>query len=239
MLKPKICAIIVAGGKGKRMGGNIPKQFIKINNIPIIIRTLLPFEKSGEINDIILILPKKWKKKGENLIRKFCIKKVAKIVNAGRTRQASVYNGLIAARRYNPDFALIHDGVRPFISKKLIKATCEGAKKYGAVSTAVTLRDTVFNKKKRRIINRKDIIRIQTPQTFSFSLILNAHTQARKKKSWDFPDDTTLLLSYGRKTVFIAGDERNIKITDKADLRLACSIAQSFGGRTFSTDTLM
>ena len=231
MPKQKICAIVVAGGKGRRMGGNTPKQFLKIDTIPIIIKTLLPFEKLKEIDTVILVLPKKWKKRGETLLRKYRIKKVIEIANAGRTRQSSVYNGLIPLRRYNPDIVVIHDGARPFITEKLIMASYEGAKKFGAVSAAIKLSDTVFEKKKRVKLDRKNIIRIQTPQTFKFPLILSAHLSARKKKRWDFPDDSSLLLSYGEKTVFIEGDKRNIKITDKEDLLLARAIAKTLSSR--------
>lgn len=231
MPKQKICAIVVAGGKGRRIGGNTPKQFLKIDTIPIIIKTLLPFEKLKEIDTVILVLPKKWKKRGETLLRKYRIKKVIEIANAGRTRQSSVYNGLIPLRRYNPDIVVIHDGARPFITEKLIRASYEGAKKFGAVSAAIKLSDTVFEKKKRVKLDRKNIIRIQTPQTFKFPLILSAHLSARKKKRWDFPDDSSLLLSYGKKTVFIEGDKRNIKITDKEDLLLARAIAKTLSSR--------
>lgn len=231
MPKQKICAIIVGGGKGRRIGGNTPKQFLKIDTIPIIIKTLLPFEKLKEIDTVILVLPKKWKKRGETLLRKYRIKKVIEIANAGRTRQSSVYNGLIPLRRYNPDIVVIHDGARPFITEKLIMASYEGAKKFGAVSAAIKLSDTVFEKKKRVKLDRKNIIRIQTPQTFKFPLILSAHLSARKKKRWDFPDDSSLLLSYGKKTVFIEGDKRNIKITDKEDLLLARAIAKTLSSR--------
>jgi len=226
MAKQVVSALIVAGGRGKRMGGNIPKQFIKIDRIPIIIRTLTPFERSKEIDNIILVLPKKWKKKGEFLLKKFSTKKVKKIANAGRTRQASVYNGLIALRKFNPDIVIIHDAARPFITGKMLKATMEGAKKYGAVSTAIALRDTNFDKKKMVIIDRENIIRIQTPQAFRFSLILKAHIEAREAKKWDFPDDTSLLNFYGKKTVFIEGNQGNIKITDKKDLKLARAIVK-------------
>lgn len=227
MHKSKSSAIIVAGGKGRRMGGNIPKQFIKLNKVPIIIWTLSPFEKSRKIDNIILVLPKKWKKKGEELLKKYRIKKVIGIVNAGRTRQASVYNGLITLKKYSPHIVVVHDGARPFITEKIIKKSCDGAIKYGAVSFAIPLRDTVFDKKKGVILDRKNIIRIQTPQTFRYSLLLNAHTRARKRKIWDFPDDSSLLLYYGKNTVFLKGDRQNIKITDREDLRFARAIAQS------------
>jgi len=225
MRELKICAIIVAGGKGKRMTVNIPKQFIKVDGIPILIRTLHPFESSEEIDNIILVLPEKWKKKGEKLLKTYRIKKVIKIVNAGRTRQASVYNGLITFKKYNPRIVVIHDGARPFITEKIIKESCDGAVKCGAVSAAISLRDTVFDKKRGLILERKNIIRIQTPQAFRYSLILNAHIKARRRK-YDFPDDTSLLLYYGTQTSFIDGDERNIKITDKKDLLLAQAIVQ-------------
>lgn len=227
MCKQKICAIIVAGGKGRRMGGKIPKQFIKIDTIPIIIKTLLPFEKLKAINSIILILPKKWKQKGFNLLRKYHINKVIEIADAGRTRQVSVYNGLVSLKKYNPDIVVIHDVARPFVTEKLIKASCEGAKKHGATSTAITIRDTIVEKRKMKLLDRKNVIRLQTPQAFRFPLILDAHLHAKKRKKCDYPDDSSLLLSFGGKTFLIDGDKRNIKITDKEDLQLAHAIAKT------------
>jgi len=227
MMKQNISAVIVSGGKGRRVGKFTPKQFLKIDEIPIIIRALLPFEDSKEIDNIVLVLPKKWKQKGDNLIRKYNIKKVVKTVMAGKTRQASVYNGLIALRQYNPDIALIHDGVRPFVTKELIKACCKGAKKYGAVSSSIKPTNTLFDRRRKITLDRKNIISIQTPQAFKYKLIMDAHIRARKKNRLDFPDDTTLLLSCGTKTVFIEGEKRNIKITDKEDLYLAQVIVKT------------
>ena len=227
MRKKKISAVIVAGGKGRRMGKFTPKQFLKINEIPIIVRTLLHFEESDEIDNIVLVLPNKWKKKGKYLINKYSIRKVMKIVTAGRTRQVSVYNGLIALKKHNPDIVLIHDGARPLVTKELIKACCKGAKKYGAVSFSIKPTNTLFDRRRKITLDRKNIISIQTPQAFKYKLIMDAHIRARKKNRLDFPDDTTLLLSCGTKTVFIEGEKRNIKITDKQDLCLARAIVNT------------
>jgi len=228
MAKQKICAIIVAGGKGRRMEGNTPKQFMKLDNDPIIVKTLQFFEASKMINTIILILPKKWKKKAQYLLNKYRIKKVVAIVPAGRTRQSSVYNGLVFLKNLNPDIVVIHDAVRPFVTKTLIEAACINAARFDAVSCSIPVRDALYEKGRKQFLNRKNIVRVQTPQAFTFSLLLNAHTRARKRKRWDFPDDSSLLLSYRIETVFINGDERNIKITDREYLKLARAIVQSF-----------
>ncbi len=226
MAKQKICAIIVAGGKGRRMGGNIPKQFMKLDNDPVIIRTLQVFEASKMIDTIVLILPKKWKKKAQYLLNKYRIKKVTAIAPAGRTRQSSVYNGLVFLKILNPDIVVIHDVARPFVTKTLIEVVCINALRFGAVSCSIPVRDALYEKRRKQFLNRKNIVRVQTPQAFTFSLLLNAHMRARKRKRWDFPDDSSLLLSYRIETVFINGDERNIKITDREDLKLARAIAR-------------
>jgi 2-C-methyl-D-erythritol 4-phosphate cytidylyltransferase len=224
MKKTKICAVIVAGGKGRRMEGKTPKQFLKISNLPIIIRTLTVFQNSKEIESIVTVLSQKWQEKGRELIKKHNIDKVIKIANAGNTRQSSVYNGLIALQNQNPEFVVIHDAVRPFVTKELINASCVAVKKHGAVSAAIPLSDTIFEKSKEIILNRKNLVRLQTPQTFKYSLILEAHKRARKRKKRDFSDDSSLLLHYGIKTTLIEGDKKNIKITDRKDLRLAQAI---------------
>lgn len=226
MKKTKFCAVIVAGGTGKRMGETIPKQFLKVGNKPIIIRTLEVFQHSPQIEYIIPVLSQRWKEKGRKLVKKYKIDKVIDIANGGRTRQSSVYNGLIALKNHSPDFVIIHDAVRPFVTEKLISASYLAVTKHDAVSTAIPLCDTVFEKNKKIILNRKNLVRLQTPQTFKYSLILDIHKRARKRKKWDFTDEISLLLHYGIKTTLIEGDKINIKITDKKDL----SFARAFVG---------
>ena len=226
MVKNNIISIIVAGGKGKRMGKKVPKQFLKIGNLPIIVRTLMKFQKSKTIDGIILVLPQKWKTYGKKLLEKYHLSKVIKVVNAGTTRQASVYNGLSAAAKFNPDFVIIHDGVRPFVNITLIEKSVVGAKKYGACAAAITPKDTLFDKGKHTILNREKIISIQTPQAFKFSTIWEAHKKARKRKKWDFSDDSSLLLFYNIKTNFIKGERKNIKITVIEDLEIAQLISR-------------
>ncbi len=228
MHKQRISAIVVAGGKGKRMGGKTPKQFMKIEGIPILVYSLLAFENSQAVDNIILVLPEKWRNRGETLLKKYHIKKVDSIANAGRTRQASVYNGLIVLRKQNPDFVIIHDAVRPFITPRMIDVCCRDVKKYKAISTAIPLTDAVFDKRKSTIIDRKNLFRLQTPQAFKFHLIFAAHTLARERKKRAFPDDSSILLYYGTKTILLQGEKTNIKVTDREDLRLARKIAKNF-----------
>jgi 2-C-methyl-D-erythritol 4-phosphate cytidylyltransferase len=219
-------ALIVAGGKGKRMGKKTPKQFLKISGVPILIKTLLPFERSSRIQEIFVVLPPKFHTTGRNLFNKYSIKKVHRIVRSGRSRQASVYNGLTAMESHAPDIVIIHDAARPLISTQLIDRICKSAKRFGASTAAISIPDTVYDRRKKVFLGKKKLIKIQTPQAFKYRVILDAHTRARKRKKWDFPDDTSLLSFYKKKFALEQGERRNIKITDREDLEIARLLAK-------------
>ena len=141
-----VSAIILAGGKGKRMGKDISKQFILVKDKPIIYYTIKKFNQCKLIDEIILVLPKdeiEYCKK--EVLEKYSLK-VDKIVEGGKERQDSVYNGLKAVK--NSDIVLIHDGARPFVSKRIMLEGIENAKKYGAAAPGVMPKDTIKVKNK-------------------------------------------------------------------------------------------
>ncbi|MDO8734833.1 MAG: 2-C-methyl-D-erythritol 4-phosphate cytidylyltransferase [Elusimicrobiota bacterium] len=208
-----IAAIIVAAGKGLRFGSK--KQFEFIGKKKVIELTVSKFLKISYIKNIVLVLPK------EDIKRKLDFSNRVKIVPGGKTRQHSVFNGL-SVLSSDTDIVLIHDGVRPFVSEKIIKDSIVSAEKYGACVVAVPSKDTVKICKGGFVIStpeRRNIFLAQTPQTFKYSLIMRAYKKAFEKKYFS-TDDSALIEKLGKKVKIVSGDYKNIKITTKSDLSL-------------------
>ncbi|PIU83981.1 MAG: 2-C-methyl-D-erythritol 4-phosphate cytidylyltransferase [Elusimicrobia bacterium CG06_land_8_20_14_3_00_38_11] len=209
----KIAAIILAAGKGLRFGSK--KQFEFIGKRKVIELTVSKFLKISDIKNIVLVLPK------EDIKRKFNFSDRVKIVPGGQTRQHSVFNGL-SVLDSDTDIVLIHDGVRPFVSEKIIKNSIISAKKYGASVVAVPSKDTVKICKEGFVIStpeRRNIFLAQTPQTFKYSLIMRAYKKAFERKYFS-TDDSALVEKLGKKVKIVSGNYKNIKITTKSDLKI-------------------
>lgn len=216
-----VSAIILAGGKGKRMGKDISKQFILVKNKPIIYYTIKKFSDCKLIDEIILVLPKdeiEYCKK--EVLEKYSLK-VDKIIEGGKERQDSVYNGLKALK--NSDIVLIHDGARPFVSEKIILDGIENAKKYGAAAPGVMPKDTIKVKDdfsfSKETLKRESLIAIQTPQVFKKDIIVKCHERVREDNV-SVTDDTMVVEKYGYKVYLYDGDYTNIKVTTPEDLIL-------------------
>ena len=216
-----VSAIILAGGKGKRMGKDISKQFILVKDKPIIYYTIKKFSDCQLIDEIILVLPKdeiEYCKK--EVLEKYSLK-VDKIIAGGKERQDSVYNGLKALK--NSDIVLIHDGARPFVSEKIILDGIENAKKYGAAAPGVMPKDTIKVKDdfsfSKETLKRESLIAIQTPQVFKKDIIVKCHERVRENNV-SVTDDTMVVEKYGYKVYLYDGDYINIKVTTPEDLIL-------------------
>ena len=216
-----VSAIILAGGKGKRMGKDISKQFILVKDKPIIYYTIKKFSDCKLIDEIILVLPKdeiEYCKK--EVLEKYSLK-VDKIIAGGKERQDSVYNGLKALK--NSDIVLIHDGARPFVSEKIILDGIENAKKYGAAAPGVMPKDTIKVKDdfsfSKETLKRESLIAIQTPQVFKKDIIVKCHERVRENNV-SVTDDTMVVEKYGYKVYLYDGDYINIKVTTPEDLIL-------------------
>src|SRR3990170_9054505 len=181
-MKGTASLIIVAAGSGKRMKSKIPKPFISINGKPIIIHTLEKFRNIPCIKEIILVLQKNdinWViKKYGNVLAKL---NVTKIVAGGKRRQDSVYNGLISSN-INSDLIIIHDVVRPFVTKEIILSAINTAKKYGAAVPAIPAKDTIKligqNNIVKNTFNRQSLYQVQTPQVFKRAILLKAYRKS-------------------------------------------------------------
>lgn len=223
----KVTAIILAGGKGKRMGADISKQYININGKPILYYTLKRFNECENIDEIILVVPENEIEycKSE-IINKYSLR-VDMIVKGGKERQDSVYNALNSI--VNTDIVLIHDGARPFVSKDIIDNGISNAKKHGSAACGVMPKDTI------KIIgadglsietpDRSTLRAVQTPQCFSYKIIKEAH-QYVNDNNIKVTDDTMVVELLGNKVYLYEGEYTNIKVTTPEDLILAEKLAK-------------
>lgn len=217
-----VSAIILAGGRGKRMGSEISKQYIEIKGKPILYYTLKRFIDCKSINSITLVLPEdEIEYCKSEILEKYSLN-IDSIVAGGKERQDSVCNALESI--VNTNIVLIHDGARPFVSNKIIEQGIEFAKLYGAAAPGVTPKDTIKIKNKEGFSvdtpNRENLVSVQTPQVFKFNTILECHKKI-KKDNIVVTDDTTVVELYGNKVYLYEGDYTNIKVTTPEDLVLA------------------
>ena len=218
-----ISAIILAGGKGKRMGAPVSKQFIEIKGKPIIYYTIKKFSENKKIDNIVVVLSKDevvyFK---ENILEKYNLK-VDNIVIGGTERQDSVYNGLKSLEDTNTDIVLIHDGARPFISDRIIDDGIKFAQVYGACAPGVMPKDTIKIKNESNFSvstpERGSLVAIQTPQVFKFNEILECHEKI-KINNIVVTDDTMVAEKYGYSVYLYDGEYTNIKVTTPEDLIL-------------------
>lgn len=222
----KNIAIIFAGGSGARMGAGIPKQFIEINGRPIIIHTLDIFEDDPDIDEIYIACKEDCIPKLQKYINRFMISKVKKIVPGGATGQDSIYNALVAAKENNDDDAivLIHDGVRPCISKDVIDSNIESVKKYGSAITCTAMYETPVistdGVSVEQVPPRSELYTAQAPQSFYLGEVLSAHEKVRKENPQyeGIVDSCSLMKTLGKDVKLVSGPRGNIKVTTPEDL---------------------
>ena len=217
-------AIIVAGGKGKRMHKRINKLFLLLNKEPIIWHTLNTFQNCKSINKIILVARPEDKNKFKAIITKNKFNKIIKIVDGGLERQDSVYNGIKAVdKASNDDIILIHNAVNPFIDEATINNCINAAKKYGAAAVGFPAKDTikvVEDGLVRQTIDRSLIWQVQTPQAIKYFLAKKAFERAYADKFYG-TDDVSLVERLGGSVKIVYCPRENIKITEPYDLAYA------------------
>lgn len=217
-----VSAIVLAGGRGKRMGYIQSKQYIDLNGAPILYYTLKQFIENDLIDKIILVVPEDEKDYCKReVLNKYGLK-IDDLVSGGSERQESVYNALEKLEK--SDIVLIHDGARPFVSQKIINDAVEYAKRYKAAAPGVMPKDTIKIKDGNNFsvdtLVRSELVAIQTPQAFDFNLIYECHKEI-KKRCISVTDDTSVVELLGHKVYIYEGDYKNIKITTPEDLILA------------------
>ncbi len=217
--------VIFAGGVGSRMHSKeMPKQFLKVHDKPIIIHTLEHFEKNDEIDAVVIACVADWIEHLKNLLYKYRIEKVKKIVAGGESGQISIYNGLCAAEEVasgNKAIVLIHDGVRPLINPSLLSENIRCVKENGSAVTAGIVKETivVIDKDGRieQVPSREKSRVAKAPQSFWLADILKVHRQAMKDGVLNAIDSCTLMKQYGHALFMLDGPYENIKITTPDD----------------------
>ncbi len=216
-------AIIVAAGRGTRMGSDIPKQFLKLDGIPIVVRTLRVFDQSPEVDEILLVVSEEYVSYCRTeIIEAYNIRKVRDIIVGGAERYDSVYNALLACE--HADYVMIQDAARPFVTEEILKRASDAVKKYGTAVVGMPSKDTVKivdeNGFVRSTPDRSHVWNIQTPQVFSYSLIREANEIMKKKGMHGVTDDAMIVEASGLARVkLVEGSYENIKITTPDDLR--------------------
>lgn len=223
----KNIGIILAGGCGARMGNmDRPKQFIEVYGKPLIIYTLEAFENSEYIDEILISCHKDYIEDMKIWCRKYEITKEKYIIEGGNTRQESSYKALETLKDnvYDDDIVVIHDSARPLITLEIIKNNVLYAKEYGAVDTVIPTDDTIIRSVDESTISnvpvRKELYIGQTPQSFKFAHILDAHLKAKEDKIDNATDDCQLVLNCNQNVHLVSGDKLNLKITRFEDLTL-------------------
>lgn len=227
-----VSVVITAAGKGTRMGMSRNKQYIDILGKPVLARTITAFESCDKIDEIIVTVNEADIDYCKScVINKYGFNKVKAIVAGADTRQRSVYNGLKSVSQ-NCEIVLIHDGARPFIDTACIEKCISEARLNGAVCAAVPVKDTIKQTDADgfvdKTVDRSSLWSIQTPQTFEYALIMQAHERA-EEDGFTGTDDAMLAERLGRKVRLVMGSYYNIKITTREDIAIAEAICRVTG----------
>lgn len=231
MKKDKCIAIVLAGGKGKRMESDLPKQYIDLKGKPILYYSLNQFQNCDVIDEIFLVTGKdEIKYCKENIINKYSFNKVKDIIEGGHERYNSVYNALQAIGEC--DYVFIHDGARPFIDNIVINNTYSCVKEYKACAVGVQAKDTVKIADEDGFIsntpNRNSVWNIQTPQVFEWSIIKSAYDLLMKSNCDHITDDAMVVEKMlNQKVKLVHGNYENIKVTTPSDLLIAYAFLEA------------
>ena len=222
----KKIAIIIAGGSGKRMGQEIPKQFLNVGEKPVIMYTLEAFQNHPNIDGIIVVCIDGWHDILRAYAKQFNITKLCSIVSGGSSGQESIKNGLDEAKKLysDEDIVLIHDAIRPMLNEEVISNNIIVCEKNGNATAVVPVTTVVLEKThknySRKVVDRDNLYLTQTPQAFVLKDILDAHREAKEKGITNAVASCSLYVELGRKVYYSAGDETNIKLTRPGDIQI-------------------
>jgi len=220
-------AIIPAAGSGSRMQAGVNKQYLQLGDRPLLAHTLAVFESHPRIDRICLVIPaEECNYCRDAIVSRYGFTRVTAILAGGAERQDSVYNGLCGCGAEDDDLILIHDGARPFIEAATISAALDAAARDGACVVGVPVKDTI-----KRVVDglaiatpeRSELWQVQTPQVFRYSLIRQAHEQARQDRT-RATDDAMLVERLGKVVPVVLGSYRNLKVTTPEDLIVASAL---------------
>lgn len=222
-------ALITAGGVGNRMGQDIPKQFMTVDNIPVIMYTLFPFQNHPEVDGICVVCLSGWETFLQSYANQFGITKLKWICQGGATNQESIYNGLLQLKKSgcsDDDIVLVHDGVRPLVSERIISNNIETCKAYGYAVTGLVCKEAIMRLRDNNLskldIPREQLIRTQTPHTYHLGDLLSAHNKAHENNIRNTVASCTLFAELGYEDQhWVQGSEKNgLKLTQPEDVEL-------------------
>ena len=230
----KVVAVVPAGGTGKRMGAGTPKQFLMLDGVPMMLHALRVLERAPGVTEVILVVPREERERALNeVVERYGLKKVLKVVPGGATRQESVQHGLNEVDE-DVEIVVVHDAVRPFITGDRIERSIEAARKHGGAIVAVPMKDTPKQAGPDRLIqrtlDRTDLWLAQTPQTFRRALVVEAYRTAAIAHV-HATDDAALVERLGHQVAIVEGSWENIKITAPEDMILAEAILAARKGQ--------
>ena len=218
--------ILTGGGIGSRTHQDIPKQFIHVNNKPIIIYTLEAFQRHPSIDEICVAILEGWEQMLWAYARQFNITKLKYVVTGGATGQESIFNGLKAIRadHNDEDVVIVHDGNRPMIEPDIISENLATQKKYGSAVTTIPCTEVVFVSENKvdsdKSIPRENLQRTQTPHSYYLGDLWEAHMEAQRRGIKNTAASCSLMEALGKKSYFSRGSEKNLKITTVDDIEI-------------------
>ncbi|WP_400239737.1 2-C-methyl-D-erythritol 4-phosphate cytidylyltransferase [Methanomethylophilus alvi] len=222
----KTVALILAGGIGKRMGVSLPKQFLEIKGKPVLVHTLSNFQRNDSVDSIVVVCVSDWIEYTWDLVNKYNLSKVEAIIPGGDTSHDSTRNGIFHLRRTlgKGDMVIIHDAARPILPQKAIDEMLRIAKDNGNASLAIPCYETVIYTDDQlsgnKELDRSHLMRVQTPQAYEYSSILELYERAEKEDRHDFIYADIVAVEYGMTVYFSKGFTNNIKITKQEDIPL-------------------
>ncbi len=219
-------ALLTAAGTGTRTHQDIPKQFLHVNNKPIIVYTMEAFQKHPNIDEVCVVILNGWEEILWAYAKQFNITKLKYVVHGGKTGQESIYNGLkeIRKKASDSDIVIVHDGNRPMVGQELITDSLVTYKQFGSAVAVIPCTEVVFVSKEgnesNHSIPREELWRTQTPHTYQLGNLICAHEEAQKKGIRNMAASCALMEALGKTTYFSKGSEKNIKITTIEDIEI-------------------
>lgn len=226
-------AILTAGGIGSRTHQDIPKQFLTVDNKPILVYTLEAFQQHPNVDEICVSILEGWDQILWAYAKQFNITKLKYVVTGGATGQDSIFNGLQAIRNdhVDEDIVIIHDGNRPMVSQDIITDNLVKQQQYGSAVATVPCTEVVFVSENKldsvKSIPREDLQRTQTPHSYRLGDIWNAHMRAKELGITNTAASCSLMEALGKRTYFSQGSEKNLKITTVEDIEIFKALLSS------------
>lgn len=217
-------AIILAGGVGSRMGADRPKQFLMVQDKPVISYCFDIFQKHIAIDNIVVVVNDKWKNFVKEYADKYGIDKICGYAPAGETRQHSIYNGLKCVQKTaaGTDIVIIHDAARPLVSDEIITECIKGATEFDGAMPVISVKDTVYQSKDGKTIDkllkRSELFAGQAPESFKFEKYLEIHNSVSDEEIGATAGSSEIAYRHGMEITMVKGSERNLKITTVEDL---------------------